>query len=73
MPRVRTTILFAGAILLWRFLLDPLGWHLLDKESTPILLFPSVIVAAATLVLMAFRNDDRLALDERRSGERTQA
>ncbi|MBC7830619.1 MAG: hypothetical protein H7Y62_01195, partial [Hyphomicrobium sp.] len=38
--------------------------YLLDRESSQILFFPSITVAAATLVLIAFRNDDRWSLDQ---------
>ena len=61
---LQALILVPGALILWRYLLDPMGWYLLDKESSQILFFPSITVAAATLVLIAFRSDDRLSLDE---------
>jgi putative oxidoreductase len=60
---LQALILIPGALVLWRFLLDPLGLYLLDKESSQILFFPSVTVAAATLVLLAFRTEDRWSLD----------
>jgi hypothetical protein len=49
--------------MLWRYLLDPLGAWLMTREDSQILFFPSVAVAAATLVLIAFRDFDRLSLD----------
>ena len=58
-------ILIPGAIVLWRYLLDPLGLYLLDRESSQILFFPSITIAAATLVLLAFRDEDRWSLDHR--------
>jgi putative oxidoreductase len=57
-------ILVPGALMLWRYLLDPMGLYLLDRESSQILFFPSITVAAATLVLIAFRDDDRWSLDQ---------
>ena len=62
---LQALILIPGAIMLWRYLLDPLGLYLLDKESSQILFFPSITIAAATLVLLAFRDEDRWSLDHR--------
>lgn len=62
---LQALILVPGAIMLWRYLLDPLGLYLLDKESSQILFFPSITIAAATLVLLAFRDEDRWSLDHR--------
>lgn len=58
-------ILIAGAVAIWRYLLDPLGLYLLDRDSSQILFFPSVALAGASLVLIAFRAEDRLALDSK--------
>ncbi len=63
-------ILVLGATALWRYLLDPMGLYLLDKESSQILFFPSITVAAATLVLLAFRQADRWSLDSRLADRR---
>jgi uncharacterized membrane protein YphA (DoxX/SURF4 family) len=62
---LQALILVPGALMLWRYLLDPLGLWLLDKESSQILFFPSITVAAASLALIAFREQDRLSLDSR--------
>lgn len=62
---LQALILIPGAMLLWRYLLDPLGLYLLDKESSQILFFPSITIAAATLVLLAFRDEDRWSLDHK--------
>ena len=62
---LQALILIPGAIVLWRYLLDPLGLYLLDKESSQILFFPSLTIAAATLVLLAFRDEDRWSLDHK--------
>ncbi len=43
----------------WRSILDPWGWIL---EGTNALFFPSLIVCAAVLVLIAVRDTDRIAL-----------
>lgn len=64
---LQALILVPGALVLWRYLLDPMGVYLLDKESSQILFFPSLTVAAATLVLIAFRADDSYSLDQRRA------
>jgi uncharacterized membrane protein YphA (DoxX/SURF4 family) len=46
----------------WRSVLDPLGLYL---GRTNILFFPSLIIFFAVLVLMAFRAEDRWALQPR--------
>jgi putative oxidoreductase len=60
---LQALILVPGALMLWRYLLDPLGLWLLDKETSQILFFPSITLAAASLVLIAFRDQDRWSLD----------
>ena len=62
---LQALILVPGALILWRYLLDPMGMYLLDKESSQILFFPSITIAAATLVLLAFREEDRWSLDHK--------
>jgi uncharacterized membrane protein YphA (DoxX/SURF4 family) len=63
---LQALILIPGALVLWRYLLDPMGMYLLTKESSQILFFPSITVAAACLVLLAFRDEDLYSLDARR-------
>lgn len=46
----------------WRSVLDPLGLYL---GRTNILFFPSLIIFFAVLVLIAFRGEDRWALQPR--------
>jgi putative oxidoreductase len=48
----------------WRSVVDPWGWFL---EGTNALFFPSVIVVAGCLVLIAFRDQETLVLDRRRT------
>ena len=43
----------------WRSVLDPWGWFL---EGTRVVFFPSLIVFAGALVLLAFRDEDVLRL-----------
>jgi len=62
---LQALILVPGALMLWRYLLDPMGLYLLDKDSSQILFFPSITLAAAALVLIAFRDADRWSLDQR--------
>lgn len=45
------------AVGVWRSIVDPWGWWL---TGTNALFFPSLIVLAGALVLLAFRDDDRL-------------
>ena len=60
---LQALILVPGALMLWRYLVDPLGMWLLSPENSQILFFPSIAVAAATLTLIAFREFDLLSLD----------
>ncbi len=54
-----------GSLLaVWRSIVDPWGWVL---EGTNVLFFPSLIVAAGCLALIAFRDQETLVLD--RKGE----
>lgn len=62
---LQALILIPGAIVLWRYLLDPLGLYLLNRETSQILFFPSITIAAATLVLIAFLDEDRWSLDHK--------
>ena len=62
---LQAAILCLGALAIWRYLLDPFGMYLLSREDSQILFFPSLCLAAATLVVWAFRDEDRLALDHR--------
>ena len=62
---LQALILIPGALVLWRYLLDPMGLWLMSREDSQMLFFPSIAVAAATLVLIAFRDEDRYALDAR--------
>ena len=54
-----------GATLLgvWRSVVDPWGWFL---PGANVLFYPSLIIFAASLVLWAFRDDDRLVVGRRR-------
>ncbi len=60
---LQAAILCVGAIGIWKYLVDPLGLWLLDRETSQVLFFPSLGMAAATLVLLAFRDEDSIALD----------
>lgn len=46
----------------WRSVLDPWGWYL---GRTNALFFPSLIIFAGVLVLLAFRDEDQLVLGRR--------
>jgi putative oxidoreductase len=60
---LQAAILCVGGLAIWKYLLDPLGLYLLTRETSQVLFFPSLGIAAATLVLLAFRADDAYALD----------
>lgn len=53
-----------GALFIWQSIVDPLGL-IFGQENVQILFFPSLTVAVATLVMLAFRDEDRLSLDVR--------
>lgn len=59
-------LLVTGTTLLavWKSVLDP--FHLL-VDGGALIFYPSVIIVAAAVVLLAFREEDRLALDARRA------
>ncbi len=59
----QAVVLVVGAVSIWKYLLDPFGLYLLTRETSQILFFPSLGMAAAALVLLAFRDEDRLSLD----------
>ncbi|MGC1469447.1 MAG: hypothetical protein WA793_08695 [Sphingorhabdus sp.] len=59
----QAVVLVTGALAIWKYLLDPLGMYLLDRDTSQVLFFPSLGIAFATLVLIAFRNEDHFALD----------
>ncbi len=63
----QAVVLVTGALAIWKYLLDPLGLYLLTRETSQILFFPSLGMAAATLVLLAFRNEDTMSLDAKMS------
>lgn len=72
---LQAIILVTGALSIWKYLLDPLGLYLLTRETSQVLFFPSLGIAFASLVLIAFREDDRYALDswlERRRSSKIQ-
>lgn len=60
---LQALVLGFGALAIWKYLLDPLGLYLLTEETRQVLFFPSLGIAAASLVLLAFRAEDRFALD----------
>lgn len=60
---LQAAVLVIGAAAIWKYLVDPLGLFLLNEESRQVLFFPSSTVAIASLILLAFKDDDRLALD----------
>lgn len=59
----QAVVLVTGALFIWKYLVDPFGNYLLAPGESQLLFFPSVALAAATLVLIAFREEDTLTLD----------
>ncbi|MEZ5915252.1 MAG: hypothetical protein R3C42_06470 [Parvularculaceae bacterium] len=61
---LQALLLIGGLAMIWRHILDPFGRFLFAEGSQAnVLFFPSTTVAVATLVLLAFKSEDRLALD----------
>lgn len=60
---LQALILIVGALALWQYIIDPLGAWLLTPETRQYLFFPSSTIAVASLLLIAFKEFDTLALD----------
>jgi putative oxidoreductase len=61
----QAVVLCFGALSISKYLVDPLGLWLLSREDSQVLFFPSLAMAAASLLLVAMRDDDKWALDTR--------
>ena len=61
----QAVVLCFGALSIAKYLVDPLGLWLLSQEDSQILFFPSLAMAAASLLLITLRDDDKWALDAR--------
>ena len=59
---LQAIVLGLGLAAIWKYILDPLGLYLLTEETRQVLFFPSSTVFIASLVLLAFKDDDRLSL-----------
>ncbi|MEM9668737.1 MAG: hypothetical protein AAF950_07405 [Pseudomonadota bacterium] len=62
---LQAIVLFLGVAFIWNHILDPLGLWLVEEENRRTLFFPSLGMFAATLIMLAFKEDDRISLDER--------
>jgi len=56
----------ASLFAVMKSVVDPWGWM---YEGSNVLFYPSLIIFAGSLVLIAFRDQDRLALDTFRHGD----
>ena len=63
---LQALVLGAGAMAIWKYLLDPLGLYLLTEETRQVLFFPSSTVFAASIILLAFKDYDTLSLGGRK-------
>lgn len=59
----QAVVLCFGALAITKYLVDPLGLWLLSREDSQVLFFPSLAMAAASLLLVALRDEDRWTLD----------
>ncbi|MFC2951593.1 hypothetical protein ACFOOP_06615 [Marinicaulis aureus] len=60
---LQAIVLVGGAAAIWKYLADPLGLYLLTPETNKLLFFPSTTVAVASLIIIFFKEYDRIALD----------
>ncbi len=51
-----------SALGVWKSIIDPWGWYL---EGTNVLFYPSLIILAGSLVLYAFREFDKVSMDNK--------
>ncbi len=59
-------VLLAGALLIWKHIADPFGLFLFAEDEAPRrTFFPSLCLFVATLVMMAFKEDDTLSVDHK--------
>ena len=61
---LQAVVLGVGALTVWKSLIDPLGF-VFAEDQINLLFFPSSTVFFATLVLLAFRDDDTLSIDSK--------
>lgn len=59
----QAVVLCFGALAIAKYLVDPLGMWLLSQEDSQVLFFPSLAMAAASLLLVTMREEDRWAVD----------
>lgn len=59
----QAVVLCFGALAIAKYLVDPLGMWLLSREDSQVLFFPSLAMAAASLLLVTMRDEDRWAVD----------
>jgi len=62
----QAVVLCVGAVSITKYLVDPLGMWLLSREESQVLFFPSLALAAASLLLIAMRDEDQWAIDSLR-------
>ncbi|MEM8988161.1 MAG: hypothetical protein AAGC95_15710 [Pseudomonadota bacterium] len=60
---VQAIVLGLGLAAIWQYIADPFGLYLLDEDTRQILFFPSSTVFIASLIMLAFKEDDRWTLD----------
>lgn len=62
---LQALVLFLGVAFIWQHILDPLALYLVEEENRRTLFFPSLGMFAATLIMLAFKEDDDLSLDRK--------
>ncbi len=61
---VQAVVLVLGALAIWPYLLDPLALYIVSEENRQMLFFPSSTVAVASLMTLAFKDEDTIHLDK---------
>lgn len=63
---LQSLVLLVGALLIWKHIVDPFGLFLFAGDAAPVrVFFPSLCLFVATLVMMAFKEDDTLSVDHK--------
>ncbi len=60
---LQAVVLGVGLAAIWKYVLDPFGMYLVPAAAREPLFFPSLTVFAASLIQIAFRGEDRYAID----------
>ena len=66
---LQAVVLGIGLAAIWKYIADPFGIYLVPAAAREPLFFPSLTVFAASLVQIAFREQDRFSVDRLFAGK----